>query len=227
MTTVRRSIFEHMAHSAHTTAPVTLNCEVDTTELVALRRQLKIDLQVEDGPIPSYNDMLAKITAQALMEHPHVNARLDGDEIVYFSSAHVAVVVDTDCGLLVPVLRDVQAKSLRQVARESASLFEKTRQGKITYEELQGATFTITNLGMFEIEAFTPIVNLPQCAILGVGQIIPKQVVLDVETEKVVIQQRMALSLTFDHRLVDGAQAARFLQRIKRLIEKPVLWLVG
>ena len=227
MSPVRRSIAEHMANSARSVAPVTLTCEVDATQLVALRRQLKEDLLAENGPVPSYNDMLAKIAAQALMEHPHINARIDGDDIVFFSSAHVAVAVDTDRGLLVPVLRDVQAKSLRQVARESEVLFEKTRQGKAAYEDLQGGTFTITNLGMFEIEAFTPIINLPQCAILGVGQIIPKQVVVDIAMEKVAIQQRMALSLTFDHRLVDGAQAARFLQRIKRLIEKPILWLVG
>jgi len=224
---VRRSIAEHMANSARSVAPVTLTCEVDATQLVALRHQVKEDLLAENGPVPSYNDMLAKIAGQALMEHPNINARIDGDDIVFFSSAHVAVAVDTDRGLLVPVLRDVQAKSLRQVARESAVLFEKTRQGKAAYEDLQGGTFTITNLGMFEIEAFTPIIYLPQCAILGVGQIIPKQVVVDIAMEKVAIQQRMTLSLTFDHRLVDGAQAARFLQRIKRLIEKPFLWLVG
>ena len=227
MAPVRRSIAEHMANSAHTVAPVTLTCEVDASQLVALRRQLKEDLLAKNGPVPSYNDMLAKIAAQALMEHPDLNTRIDGDDIVYYPSAHVAVAVDTERGLLVPVLRDVQTKSLLQVARESAVLFDKTRQGKAAYEDLQGGTFTITNLGMFEIEAFTPIINLPQCAILGVGQIIPKQVVVDVDAEKVVIQQRMALSLTFDHRLVDGAQAARFLQRIKRLIEKPFLWLVG
>ena len=146
-----------------------------------------------------------------------MNARIEGDEIVQFSTAHIAVAVDTERGLLTPVLRDVQAKSLRQIARESAMLIEKTRQGTVAYEDLQGGTFTITNLGMFEIETFTPIINLPQCAILGVGQIIPKQVVVDVEQEKVAIRQRMALSLTFDHRLVDGAQAARFLQRDQTL----------
>jgi pyruvate dehydrogenase E2 component (dihydrolipoamide acetyltransferase) len=171
--------------------------------------------------------MLAKIAAQALLEHPQINACLDGDEVMSFPSAHVAIAVDTDRGLLAPVLKDVQEKSLRQVAQESAALIERARLGTASHDELQGGTFTITNLGAFEIEAFTPIINMPQCAILGVGQIIPKQVVVDVEKEKVVIQQRMALSLTFDHRLVDGVQAARFLQRIKRLIEKPFLWLAG
>jgi pyruvate dehydrogenase E2 component (dihydrolipoamide acetyltransferase) len=227
MTTVRRSIFEHMAHSAHTTAPVTLNCEVDATELVALRRQLKEDPTFVESPVPSYNDMLAKIAAQALLEHPELNARIEGDEVIQFASAHIAVAVETGRGLLTPVLRDVQTKSLRQIARESAALIDQARQATVSYEVLQGGTFTITNLGMYEIETFTPIINLPQCAILGVGQIIPKQVVIDVEREILAIRQRMALSLTFDHRLVDGAQAARFLQRIKRLIEKPYLWLSG
>ena len=228
MSAVRRSIAEHMAASARTVAPVTLTCEVEATQLVVLRRQLKEDLSAENNPIiPTYNDILAKIVAQALMEHPQINARIDGEEIVFFPSAHIGMAVDTPRGLLVPVLRDVQAKSLRQIAGEAAALIEKTRLGTIAYEDLQDGTFTITNLGMYEIEAFTPIINLPQCAILGVGQIIPKQVVVDAELEKVAIQQRMALSLTFDHRLVDGAQAARFLQRSKRLIEKPYLWLAG
>ena len=227
MSAVRRSIAEHMAASAHTVAPVTLTCEVDASQLVTLRKQLKEDAREDGGPGPSFNDILAKICAQALMEHPQINAFIDSDEIVLFPSAHVAIAVDTERGLLVPVLRDVQTKSLRQVARESALLIEKTRRGTVAYEDLQGGTFTITNLGMFEIEAFTPIINLPQCAILGVGQIIPKQVVVDADLEKVAIQHRMALSLTFDHRLVDGAQAARFLQRIKRLVEKPFLWLAG
>ena len=227
MSQTRKKIAEHMATSAHTVAPVTLTAEVDATEMVALRKQLKADAALDGLPVPSYNDMLAKIAAQALLEHPHMNAQIVGDEILFSNTAHIAVAVDTERGLLVPVLRDVQAKSLRQVAREAALLVEKTRQGTIGYTDLQGATFTITNLGMFEIEAFTPIIDLPQCAILGVGQIIAKQVVTDAELELVEIRQRMVLSLTFDHRLVDGAQAARFLQRIKRLVEKPYVWLVG
>jgi len=227
MTQIHRKIAEHMAASAHTTAPVTLTTEVDATELVALRKQLKEGLLVEGQSPPSYNDMLTKIAAKALLEHPWMNARIDGDEIIQINSIHVAIAVDTDRGLLVPVLRDVQTKSLRRIAHESVELIEKTRLGTIGLNELQDGTFTITNLGMYEIDAFTPIIDLPQCAIMGVGQIVAKQVVVDVEREKVAIRQRMVLSLTFDHRLVDGAQAARFLQRVKRLVEKPYLWLAG
>jgi pyruvate dehydrogenase E2 component (dihydrolipoamide acetyltransferase) len=227
MTQVRKKIAEHMAFSAHTSAPVTLTTEVDATQLVALRKVLKEDAASSELPLPSYNDLLAKLCSQALVEHPMLNARIEGDEIVQLPSVNVAVAVDTGRGLIVPVLRDVQAKTLRQVARESAALIEKTRSGAVAYGDLQGATFTITNLGMFDIDAFTPIIDLPQCAILGVGRIQPKQVVVDADTGKTAIQQRMFLSLTFDHRLIDGAQAARFLQRVKRLVENPYLWLAG
>jgi len=128
---------------------------------------------------------------------------------------------------LVPVLRDVHAKSLRQISQESAILIERARSGQISLDELRGGTFTITNLGMYEIDAFTPIINLPECAILGLGRIVPKQVVVDADAGRVVIQHMMFLSLTFDHRVVDGAPAARFLQRVKQYVEKPYLWLAG
>ncbi|MCA9868990.1 MAG: 2-oxo acid dehydrogenase subunit E2, partial [Anaerolineae bacterium] len=221
----RRIIADRMATSAHTVAAVTLTTEADATELVRLRQQLKDD--TTGAPIPSYNDLLAKLTAQALGEHPMVNARFDGDTIVQSEAVNIGVAVDTDRGLLVPVLRDVQTKSLRQIARESAVLIEKTRTGRVSPDELAGGTFTITNLGMYEIDAFTPIINLPECAILGVGRIVAKQVVVDADAERVAIRRMMFLSLTFDHRLVDGGPAARFLQRVKHFIEKPYLWLVG
>jgi pyruvate dehydrogenase E2 component (dihydrolipoamide acetyltransferase) len=224
ITTVRRTIADRMAASAHTVAPVTLTTEADATELVRLRKQLK------DGgsqPVPSYNDLLAALVARALLEHPMVNARFEGDSIIQAATANIGVAVDTDRGLLVPVLRDVQMKPLRQVARESAELIDKARTGRISPDDLHGGTFTITNLGMYEIDAFTPIINLPECAILGVGRIVPKQVVVDAEAERVAIRHMMFLSLTFDHRLVDGAPAARFLQRVKQYVEIPYLWLVG
>jgi pyruvate dehydrogenase E2 component (dihydrolipoamide acetyltransferase) len=227
MSTVRRKTAEHMSHSAHTVAPVTLTTEVDATEIVQLRSTLKLEGSGLGLPVPSYNDILAKVCAQALMDFPMLNARLEGEEIVQFSSAHIALAVDTERGLLTPILRDVQAKSLRQVTRESSLLIEKARSGQIGYDDLQGATFTITNLGMFEIDSFTPIINLPQCAILGVGRILARQVVMDFEKGVVALRQCATLSLTFDHRLNDGAGAARFLQRIKHYIEKPYLWLVG
>lgn len=224
---VRRIIAERMTTSVHTTAPVTLTTEADATELVRLRTQLKNDSTASSSPIPTYNDLLSKLVAQALIEHPALNARLEGEQLVISASAHIGLAVDTERGLLVPVLRDVQSKSLRQIARESAGLIEQARAGQLSANELRGSTFTLSNLGMYDIDAFTPIINLPECAILGLGRIVPKQIVVDASAERVAIRQMMFLSLTFDHRLVDGAPAARFLQRIKQFIEQPYLWLVS
>jgi len=224
ITAVRRTIAERMAASAHTAAPVTLTTEADATELVRLRTQMR-----EDGrePVPAYADILAKLIAVALSEHPMLNARLDGDVIRQSATVNMGMAVDTERGLLVPVLRDVGAKSLRRISQESAALVERARAGRLTADELTGGTFTITNLGMYEIDAFTPIINLPECAVLGVGRIVPKQVVVDAAAERVAIRHMVFLSLTFDHRLVDGAPAARFLQRVKQYVERPYLWLAG
>lgn len=128
--------------------------------------------------------------------------------------------MDTDRGLLVPVVRDVGSKRLAQLATETAALAERARAGKCAPEELGGGTFTLTNLGMFGIDAFTPLINQPECAILGVGRIKPRPVVIG---EQVVARPTTWLSLTFDHRQVDGGPAARFLQRVVQLVEKPHL----
>jgi len=227
MSSVRRLTAERMLAGAHNTAPVTLTTEVDATELVRLRGQLKADAPAGPQPIPSYTDLMAKLVAHALQEHPALNARLEGDSIIQSSAVHIGLAVDTERGLLVPVVRDVQAKSLRQVAREAADLVERARAGRLSADEMRGSTLSITNLGMYDIDVFTPIINLPECAILGMGRIQAKQVVVDAANERLAIQQRMFLSLTFDHRLVDGAPAARALQRIKQLVERPYLWLVA
>jgi pyruvate dehydrogenase E2 component (dihydrolipoyllysine-residue acetyltransferase) len=220
---VRQVIADRMANSAHTTAPVTLTTEVDASELVRLRQQLKDSTQ---QIVPSYNDLLSKLVAHALQEHLMLNAQFDGDTIVQQSDVHIGLAVDTERGLLVPVLQAVQTKSIRQIAEETQELIKQAQAGKLGIEDLQGSTFTITNLGMYDIDAFTPIINLPECAILGVGRIVPKQIVVDSESERLAIRHMMFLSLTFDHRLVDGAPAARFLQRVKQFIEQPYLWLV-
>jgi pyruvate dehydrogenase E2 component (dihydrolipoamide acetyltransferase) len=221
---VRKLIAERMSHSLQTTAPVTLTTEVDATELVQVRNQLKA---AGRQPIPSYNDLFAKLISVALAEHPALNSRIEGDEIVQSQAVHIGLAVDTERGLLVPVIRDVQAKSIRQIADESAALIEAAHAGTLTAGAMSGSTFSLTNLGMFEIDAFTPIINPPECAILGLGRIVPKQVVVDVEKGQVAIRHMLFLSLTFDHRVVDGAPAARFLQQVKRLVEQPFLWLIG
>lgn len=224
---VRQVIAERMSASAQTTAPVTLTTEVDATELVKVRQGLKAASKSDTRPVPSYNDLLAKLVAEVLRDHPHLNARIDGDEIVISTTVNMGFAVDAERGLLVPVVRDVGSKSIRQIASEGASLVDRARNNALRSDDFSGGTFTITNLGMYDIDTFTPIINLPQCAILGVGRIVPKQVVVDVEAERVAIRHMMFLSLTFDHRLVDGAPAARFLKQVKQFIEQPYLWLVN
>ena len=224
LTGVRRIIAERMAASVHTAARVTLVTEADATAFVEAREQLKASVADEWGFAPGYNDLLAIIVARALREFPYMNARFsaDGQAIERLSAVNLGMAVDTERGLLVPVIRDADQKGLRAFGTEFRALMERARAGRATPEDLSGGTFTITNLGMHEIDAFTPIINLPEAAILGVGRIQPKPVVRDGE---IVVRQMWTLSLVFDHRLVDGAPAARFLQRIKQLIENPYLLL--
>ena len=224
MSSTRKLIAERMTTTLRTVAPVTLTTEVDATELVKLRESLKADAANSGGEVPSYNDLLAKIAATALAAHPQINARIEGDEIVTEASAHIGIAVDTDRGLLVVVVRDAQDKTVRQIAQASKELIARAKDGKATMNDLRGSTFSITNLGVYDIDAFTPIINAPECAILGVGRIVAKPVIVK---DKVKARKMLALSLTFDHRLVDGAPAARFLQRIKQLIETPYLWLAA
>ena len=223
ITAVRRTIAARMAASSQQTAAVTLTTEADATDLVQFRATLRHGGGLD--PLPSYNDLLAKIVARALLQHPALNARLEGETIFQVATVNIGYAVDTDRGLLVPVVRDVQEKSLRQIAAESAALIERVRAGQARPEELQGGTFTLTNLGPYEIDAFTPIINLPECAVLGVGRIVARQVVVDADASQVAIRSMVYLSLTFDHRLVDGAPATRFLQTVKRYIEHLPLWV--
>ena len=224
---VRAVVARHMFESHQATAPVTLTTEADATAFVALRERLKASLADELGFNLGYNDLLIKLAARALREFPYMNARLEGDHLTgsirHLSQVNVALAVDAERGLLVPVVRDADRKGLAEIAREVRRLVERARAGTALPDELTGSTFTITNLGMHEIDAFTPIINLPEAAILGVGRIKARPAVVDGE---ICVRQMMWLSLTFDHRLVDGAPAARFLQRIKQLVDEPYLLLV-
>lgn len=228
---IRKRIRDRMSETARTVAPVTLTTEVDATDLWNFREQLKRDLshtiKTQDLglSVPSFTDLLVRISALALVDQPEMNVQLDGDTIIHYHAAHIGIAVDTERGLLAPVLRDADRKSIHDIAAESAELIGKTRDGSIAGDRLSGSTFTVSNLGMFEIDAFTPIINLPEAAILGVGRIVPKPVVVDMATETIAIRRMLFLSLTFDHRVVDGAPAARFLQRIKGMIEHPLVAL--
>jgi pyruvate dehydrogenase E2 component (dihydrolipoamide acetyltransferase) len=219
---VRAIIAERMGASVHTTARVTLLMEVDATEFVNARTRLKERVEKEWGYAPGYNDLLAKIVATALRQYPYMNARLASDAIELMAHVNLGMAVDTERGLLVPVIRSAETKSLRQFGAEFRELVERARKGRSMPDDLSGGTFTITNLGMYEVEGFTPVINTPEAAILGVGRIAPKPAV---HKGVIEIRQMMTLSLVFDHRLVDGAPAARFMQAIKQMVEEPYLLL--
>ncbi|MDE2886936.1 MAG: dihydrolipoamide acetyltransferase family protein [Gemmatimonadota bacterium] len=211
---IRRSIARRLTESHVETAPVTLSTEADATDFVALRAEL-------DVPHLTYNDLFLKLTAVALAEHPDLNASWRDGSVHRHDEIHIGIAVDTNAGLLVPVITNVDARDLSDLAGETSDLVQKARQGDLKAEQLQGGTFTITNLGAYGIDVFTPIVNLPQCAILGVGRIVSKPAVYQ---GRVVPRDMVALSLTFDHRIVDGGPAARFLDTIRRYVERPELW---
>jgi pyruvate dehydrogenase E2 component (dihydrolipoamide acetyltransferase) len=211
-----------MLHSLHTTAPVTLTTSVDASNLVNLREQFTAAKARE---VPSVTAFLVKLTALALQLHPRLNARWAEAGIVYSRAIHIGVAVDTEAGLIVPVLRDVPDLPLAQVASRLRELAERARQRTLSAADLEGGTFTVTNLGVFGVETFTPIINHPECAVLGVGRLVRQPVVG--EEDRIVVRDRLTLSLTFDHRIVDGAPAARFLQELGRIIENPGPWLMS
>lgn len=219
---IRKTIAARMLESRQTTAPVTLFSTVDATNLVNLRGQFKA---ASDGkPIPTYSDFLVKLVGVALQKHPLLAARWIDAGIVLAERIDIGIAVDTDAGLLVPVVRDVPALGLRQLAERSRELIGLARSGELPLRDMQGGCFTITNLGAYGIDAFTPIINPPECAILGVGRIARRAVM---EGEGVLGREQMTLCLTFDHRIVDGAPAARFLQTLAQLVENPGPWLVS
>lgn len=216
LTSTRRLISERMMASQQKTAPVTLHTTADATALMRHRTELKSSAA---ALIPSYNDMLAKLTVAALQAHPVVNSRWEGENLITSRDIHLGMAVDTENGLLVPVLRDIAKLSLQEIATHFRNLTERARTKRLTPDELRGGTFTISSLGSFGIDAFTPIINFPECAILGVGRIVRQPVA---EGEAIVLRDILTLSLTFDHRAFDGAPAARFLQALTRLIEAPL-----
>ncbi|MCJ7551089.1 MAG: 2-oxo acid dehydrogenase subunit E2 [Anaerolineae bacterium] len=221
---IRAVIAQRMHESHQITAPVTLTMEVDATAFVALRESLKAGLAKELGFNLGYNDLLVKLSAEALRRFPYMNAQLDeaAGVIRHLDAVHIGLAVDTERGLLVPHVSNADQKGLVEIAKDIRAMAERARTGRSMPDELSGGTFTITNLGMYEVDGFTPIINYPESAILGVGRIKAMPAVVDGE---IAVRQMVWLSLTFDHRLVDGAPAARFLQYIKRLIEEPYLLL--
>jgi pyruvate dehydrogenase E2 component (dihydrolipoamide acetyltransferase) len=216
LTGIRGTIAQRMAQSWAQVAHVTEVMDVDMTEMVTLRRRRLAMWEREHGVRVSLNDVLIFAVARTLREFPDLNARLEGQEIKVLGDIHVGLAVATSEGLIVPVIRHADQHTLWDIARDSALLADKAQQRTLTLADVSGGTFTITNLGTYGVEIFTPIVNYPQCAILGVGRVAERPVVLPGRIEA---RSMMYLSLSFDHRLIDGAPAAMFLQHLKDRLE--------
>ena len=217
----RRIIAERMLASVRNTAPVTLTTRVDATHLGDLREQYKASGQ---QLIPAYHDIIAKLTAITLRQFPVMNCQWSEDGLVDADGIHIGLAVDTEAGLIVPVIRNVDQLAMLDLATKSRNLIERARQRSCTADELIGGTFTLTNLGQYGVETFTPIINTPETAILGLGAIRRKAVVLD--DDHIVPRDQLPLSLPFDHRVTDGASAARFLQELCSAIANPGAWLI-
>jgi pyruvate dehydrogenase E2 component (dihydrolipoamide acetyltransferase) len=225
MSASRRITADRMARSSRETAPVTLFMEVNVSHLVKARNELKQQVSSR-SLIPSYDDFFILLSAKSLKKFPDLNSSLEGQTIVQHRDIHIGFAVDTGDRLLVPVIRDADQKKLSEITEISSGLVHAARSGKLSPSEMQGARFTITNLGAFNIYTFTPIINLPECAILGLGRINTRFEPQDERGISFTKHEYMMLSLTFDHRLVDGAGAARFLQHLGSLIEHPISLII-
>ncbi|SFL48248.1 dihydrolipoamide acetyltransferase family protein [Pelosinus propionicus] len=213
---MRKVIADHMT-DAWRAPHVTHNMEVDMSGMVELRKKLIPGFEKRIGLKPSYNDLIIKVVAKALREYQQViNARLHSDGLEICDEVNVGMAVALPNGLVVPVIKNADTLSIEEITKRAKELAMQAKEGKLLPDEMSGGTFTVTNLGMYGIDTFTPVVNAPEVCILGVGQLQDKVVVKDGE---MIIQPRMSLSLSFDHRAVDGAQAAEFLRRIKELLE--------
>ena len=220
---LRRSIAKNMAASWETSPRVTYTRPVDATTMMEMRSALKEKL-AEQGIKLTFNHILMKVCARVLMEMPEVNASFADDMLTLHKHANVGLAVAKGDGLIVPNVKGCEMKSLAQVAAETEELIDKTRSGAIGMEDLTGGTFTISSLGPYGITSFSPIINQPELAILGVCDIVKTPVVG--ENDEIVIKPMMNLSLTADHRVIDGVMASKFLQRVDELLENPYLLMV-
>jgi pyruvate dehydrogenase E2 component (dihydrolipoamide acetyltransferase) len=211
----RKVIAQRMLESVRGTARAALFSSADASGLFARRGKLN-----EKGTKIGYTDMFVMAAAKALAEFPALNSRMEGNAIRVPRDINVGVAVDTEHGLMVPVIRNADRKGIAAISGELAEKAERARARKSTREDISEGTFTVTNLGMYGVESFVPIINPPECAILAVGAILRRPVAVK-DRDAVEVRPVCALTLVFDHRIVDGAPAARFLQKVKELIENP------
>ncbi len=217
MSTMRKVIASRMSESSKISPTVTYDIEVDMTNLKRLKDQIKNEWKV------TYTDLLVKIVSKVLIQYPLVNCSIEGDEMIFRNYVNIGVAVALEEGLVVPVVKYANQKGLKDISIEVKELAQKAKNNGLTEENSTGGTFTITNLGMFGIKSFSPIINQPEVAILGVNMITNTPVV---ENGEIVIKPLMNLSLTADHRAVDGVVAAQFLKEVKKYMEKPELLIL-
>jgi pyruvate dehydrogenase E2 component (dihydrolipoamide acetyltransferase) len=220
LSSMRRVIATRMSQSALTVPAYFVETEVDMSACMALRSAIN---SLEEGIRVSYNDILAKCVAAAAKNHPYVNASYEEENIRIFKKVNIGFAVSIENGLIVPVVRDVGAKGLRQIAAENTVNITKARTGKITPADLEGGTFTISNMGMYPVTRFTAIINPPQSCILALGSIVHRPVWFG---DQFIAKPMMSITATFDHRIVDGAYGAAFLKDLKELMENPSMLLL-
>ena len=219
LTSMRRTIAKRLAQSMQSAPHFYVTSVIDTGKLGELRKQINEFAATDPNPIKvSFNDLIIKAVAIALLRMPQVNVSFAEDKLIQKKQVHIGVAVALERGLIVPVLHNADKRGILDIARESRRLAEAARSNKLKPEDLSGGTFTISNLGMFDVESFTAVINPPESAILAVGSITPTPAVVD---GQVVVRERMKVTLSSDHRALDGAIAARFLQEVKKLLEEP------
>ena len=223
MTRLRKVIAERMVESLQVSAQLTTVVEVDVTRIAVLRDKVKSDFEATEGVKLSFLPFFAKAAVEALKQYPQVNASIDSEAgtVTYHDGEHLGIAVDTERGLLVPVIRDAGDLNIAGLSRKIADLAERTRNNKVSPDELSGGTFTLTNTGSRGALFDTPIINQPQVAILGTGAVVKRPVVVTDEngSDSIAVRSMVYLALTYDHRLVDGADAARFLVAMKTRLE--------
>ena len=224
MSALRKTISRRLVESKNTTAMLTTFNEVDMTRIMETRKAFKDKFKESHGVNLGFMSFFAKACAIALGEWPSVNAYIDGDQIIYHDYADISIAVSTPRGLTVPVIRNVESLSMAEIEKAVLVLAGKARDSKLTAEELQGGTFTITNGGVFGSLMSTPIINIPQSAILGMHKIQERPMAIN---GQVVIRPMMYIALSYDHRIIDGRESVSFLVRVKELLENPELMLIG
>ncbi|MFE4144065.1 dihydrolipoamide acetyltransferase family protein [Peribacillus sp. YIM B13472] len=219
VTGMRNIIAKRMKESLQSSAQLTLTMKVDVTDLVILQKQATETLQKHESTRLTITDFVAKAVVLSLKEHPKMNSAYIEDNIILFEHIHLGLAVALEKGLVVPVIRNAENCTLRQLSKKGKELARCARDGQLPIEDMQGSTFTISNLGAYDVEHFTPILNTPETGILGIGSAYDTPLYIGEELERRTI---LPLSLTFDHRVLDGAPAAAFLQTLKRYLEEPI-----